>query len=314
MYKNNKVGVVVPAYNEEEFIGKVIETIPSFVDKIIVVDDRSEDNTVRAVKKIVESLKDKLVMIQHEENNGVGASIVTGYKKALKEGLDIVVVMAGDGQMNPDDMGKLLNPIVDSDMDYVKGNRLLTEDVRKIMPGIRYFGNSLLTILTKIASGYWHVMDPQCGYTAISSRILRIIPVDRIYPRYGFPSDLLVVLNVYNARVKDVPVKPIYGEEKSGIKLHSYIPAVSFLLAKRFFWRLKEKYLMRDFHPLIFFYMMGLTLLPLGILLGLFLIYVKYIAHGIITTPSVVLCAILTITGLQSLFFGMLFDIEYNRT
>jgi glycosyltransferase involved in cell wall biosynthesis len=252
-------------------------------------------------------------VIKNNTNLGVGASIVVGYKKAIEKKADVIAVMAGDGQMNPDDLPAVLDPIVYDKADYVKGNRLITKDVRTVMPGVRYFGNSLLTVLTKIVSGYWHVMDPQCGYTTISRSTLEKMDLDTLYPRYGFPNDMLVRLNVLNARVKDVPVKAVYGAEKSGIKLRSYIPMVSMLLLRGFLWRLKEKYLIRDFHPLVLFYLMGFLLLPLGTILGLFLIYVKYLGGQILTTPSVVLCALLIITGLQSILFAMMFDMEYNK-
>ena len=312
-FKGKKIAVVVPAHNEERFIGRVLVTMPPFVDEIIVVDDNSTDDTQKVLAETIKRISIGSDVIKNNTNLGVGASIVVGYKKAIEKKADVIAVMAGDGKMNHDDLPAVLDPIVYDKADYVKGNRLITKDVRTVMPGVRYFGNSLLTVLTKIVSGYWHVMDPQCGYTTISRSTLEKMDLDTLYPRYGFPNDMLVRLNVLNARVKDVPVKAVYGAEKSGIKLRSYIPMVSMLLLRGFLWRLKEKYLIRDFHPLVLFYLMGFLLLPLGTILGLFLIYVKYLGGQILTTPSVVLCALLIITGLQSILFAMMFDMEYNK-
>ncbi len=252
------------------------------------------------------------MLIRHRVNQGVGGAIVTGYKKAIQLGMDIAVVMAGDNQMDPADLPALLDPVVDGKADYAKGNRLLHKDI-KTMPQYRYFGNSILTILNKIASGYWHVMDPQCGYTAVDCRFLSRVPLDSIYKRYGVPNDLLVIFNVYGARVLDVPVKPVYGEEKSKIKLRSYVPKVSMLLLRRFFWRLKEKYLLRDFHPLVFFYFLGLLLLPIGFIYGIYILAHFLFVSKTLSTNAVLLCAFLIITGLQTLFFAMSFDQEYNR-
>lgn len=309
MYKTKKIGVVVPAYNTGGLIAKTVEGIPRYVDKIIVVDDASNDST----KNYINKLKDnRLSIIEHEKNKGVGAAIISGYLKAIDEGLDIVVVMAGDGQMNPDDLKSVIDPLVDDFADYVKGNRLRTNEVREVMPGIRFFGNSILTILTKIVSGYWHIMDPQCGYTAISKNVLNTIPITKLYPRYGFPNDILTVLNVYNFRVKDVPVTPIYGKEKSGIRLYSYVPTVSILLLRKFFWRLKVKYVIRDFHPIILFYFFGITSSLIGFFLGLFILNYK-LFYGRISVPTVVLCAMLLLSGLQLILFGMWFDMQYNK-
>jgi len=320
MYKKRMIAVVIPAYNEGRLIENTISSIPSFMDKIIVIDDKSTDNTFELILSLRNQLKrngknnsGKLIIIKHEKNRGVGGAIITGYKEALKLNMDVAVVMAGDCQMDPKDLPALLDPIVEGKVDYVKGNRLITKDVKKVMPGIRYYGNSILTILTKISSGYWHVMDPQCGYTAISTKVISLLPLNEIYRRYGFPNDLLTKLNVYNVKVSDVPVRAIYGQEKSGIKLYSYIPKVSFLLIKNFFWRMREKYIVRDFHPLVLFYLMGILLVPLGFLLGIYLVYVKYFSEIILTSPTVILCALFMLIGLLSLFFGMLFDMEYNR-
>ena len=168
--------------------------------------------------------------------------------------MDVVAVMAGDAQMDPDELGDVIAPVVEGDADYVKGNRLFTGEAWQIIPKTRYLGNATLSLLTKIASGYWQVADSQTGYTAISAETLRLLPLDRLYKRYGYPNHLLVMLNVYNRRVEDVAVKPVYhAGEKSKMRLWKVIPLLSWMLFKWTLWRLKEKYIIRDFHPLVFF-------------------------------------------------------------
>jgi glycosyltransferase involved in cell wall biosynthesis len=254
MYQNTSIAVVVPAHNEETQIGKVIETMPDYVDQIIVVDDQSSDDTVKAVKRYCQTDK-RITLIEHETNLGVGGAIASGYKRARDNELDVTAVMAGDGQMDPDDLINVINPIVSGAADYSKGNRLFFGDAWKMIPHYRYLGNSFLSLMTKIASGYWHIADSQSGYTAISLTALKRIDPDTIYKDYGMPNDLLISLNQYDFRVRDVHIRPVYNiGEKSGIKLMRVIPRISWLLFKGFWRRLLFKYVIKDFHPLIFFY------------------------------------------------------------
>jgi hypothetical protein len=243
----------------------------------------------------------------------VGGSIVTGYKWARDNETDISVVMAGDAQMDPQDLPKLLDPIVEGEADYSKGNRLFTGKAWNLIPKTRYLGNAALSLLTKIASGYWHVADSQSGYGAITLKVLKTLDLDSIYKRYGMPNDLLVRLNIYQFRVKDVPVNPIYGiGERSGIKIYKVIFTLTFLLMKLFLWRLKEKYIIRDFHPLVLFYLMGFVLTPIGIVFGCYLLIYRFFV-GPVALTSALFSAFFTISGLQSLFFAMWFDMEYNK-
>ena len=172
--------------------------------------------------------------------------------------MDATAVMAGDNQMDPDELEGLSLPIVRGELDYAKANRLFTGSAWKLIPRNRYIGNAILSLLTKVASGYWHIADSQAGYTVISLRILQLLDLDRIYTSYGFPNDMLVHLNVWNARVRDFQSRPIYGVgERSGIRIRRVVPRISWLLWKGFFWRMREKYVIRDFHPLVFFYFLG---------------------------------------------------------
>jgi glycosyltransferase involved in cell wall biosynthesis len=260
MYRDNTVCVVIPAYNEQLLIASTVNGIPEYVDHIVVVDDASKDNTVSIVRDLTEK-NAKVHLIALPQNGGVGVAIRTGYIWCRDNDIDIAVVMAGDGQMDPADLPALLDPVVEGRTDYAKGNRLVTGEAWKKIPHVRYIGNSALTLLTKIASGYWHVTDSQTGYTAINKKALKMIPLEEIYPRYGMPNDLLVTLNIYNFRVSDVPVNPIYGiGEKSGIRIGRVIFSLSFLISRLFVRRMVQKYVIRDFHPLICFCLLGFVL------------------------------------------------------
>lgn len=239
MYHGLRVAVVVPAYNEADRIRTTVRGVPDYVDRIIVVDDASRDATSAAARQTTRS---GLSVLRHEQNRGVGAAIVTGYRAALQHGCDVVVVMAGDGQMDPQDLPALLAPIVAGQADYSKGNRFAHAELRSAMPPLRRVGNTLLSLLSRVSSGYWHVFDSQCGFTAATGTILARIDLDEIYPRYGYPNDLLARLAVAGARVEDVPVRPIYGPAwRSGIRLHTAIYPVLFVVVRSLIWRLWQQ-------------------------------------------------------------------------
>jgi glycosyltransferase involved in cell wall biosynthesis len=309
VFDEKTVAVVVPAYNEEGLVGSTVSTIPSFVDKIYVVDDGSTDATVERAQ----GADDRVEVLTHEKNEGVGAAIVTGYRRAAADEYDITCVMAADGQMDPDDLEMLVRAVASNECDYAKANRLFTGQAWQLIPKTRYLGNAVLSFLTKIASGYWHVADSQSGYTAVNLETIRMVDLERVYRRYGFPNDLLVHLNVWNRRVRDYPSRPIYGVgERSGIRLRKVIPRISWLLLKGFFWRMGQKYVIRDFHPLILFYMLGILLFGVGILLGIVEVALRF-AGNPITSATIVLVALLVISGLQLLLFAMWFDMESNK-
>ncbi|MFL5938950.1 MAG: glycosyltransferase family 2 protein [Gaiellaceae bacterium] len=310
MLEGKRVAVVVPAHNEEKLIGETVATIPAFVDRIYVVDDRSSDGTVDAVRALEDP---RVELIEHERNLGVGGAIITGYAKARDDRVDVTAVMAADAQMDPEDLETLAGAVARGEVDYAKANRLFTGQAWEVIPRYRYLGNAVLSLLTKIASGYWHIADSQSGYTAISLPYLDLLDLDRVYKRYGFPNDLLVHLNVWNARVRDYPSRPIYGVgERSGIKIRKVVPRISWLLVKGFFWRLREKYVIRDFHPLVFFYLGGILMSVLGLALGITEIVLRAMGNQI-TAATVVLVALLLIFGSQFTLFAMWFDMESNK-
>ncbi|WP_255191622.1 glycosyltransferase [Natronobeatus ordinarius] len=315
MYEGHTVAVVIPAYNEEGFVGEVIDTVPGYVDRIYAIDDCSTDDTWDEIRRHArrrnearvavdddarqasaakpdpvedtvstadgrddpealepdddavaedpdEAVADggldaRTVMpIQNERNRGVGGTITVGYQHALEDGIDVTAVMAGDGQMDPDYLDRLLDPLVEGRAEYAKGNRLYGRD-RSAMSSWRLFGNLLLSYLTKISSGYWRMMDPQNGYTAISLEALERIDLEGLYTDYGFSNDLLVALNTQGFRVADVSMPAVYGDERSHIQYRSFVPNLSWLLLRRFVHRLYVRYLLLDFHPLALMYALG---------------------------------------------------------
>ena len=312
MYNNKRIAVVIPCYNEETQIEGVIKSIPDYVDQIIVVDDFSTDNTIVVLQNLTQSYS-KIKLIRHSKNSGCGGALATGYIWARDNNFDIAVRMDGDGQMDPEDLKSLLYPVVTGQTDYSKGNRLYTGEAFKLIPKARYFGNSVLTLLTKIASGYWHVADSQSGYTVMNSKVLNTLDWRFMYTRYGQPNHLLIMLNVLNFRVRDVPVKPIYGiGEKSGIKVKKVVFTLSWLLLKNFLWRMKEKYFIRDFHHLVFFYLFGFSFYLLTVVLFGRLFYRWWLIGSI--PPINALSAMFAFMS-ASLFtlFAMWFDMEANK-
>ncbi len=311
-FSGKTVAAVVPAFKEETQIARVIDTMPDFVDWIVVIDDASPDRTSEVVKAKMSDNR-RIILLIHEQNQGVGGAIATGYKWARDNNVDMAVVMAGDGQMDPADLPALLKPVAEEGVNYSKGNRLIYPKARELVPSVRWFGNSVLSLLTKIASGYWHVADSQTGYTVADKRVLQTIDWDRMYKRYGQPNDLLIKLNVENFRVRDVPIKPVYNiGEKSGIKVSRVLFTISGLLFKGFLWRLNEKYVVRDFHPLVLFYGLGAAFVIFSALFALRTIWL-WVDDGTAPVLSSMAAMFFASMGLQSIVFAMWFDMEANR-
>ena len=314
MYRAKKIALIIPAYKEEKLIKPTLESIPELIDKVYAIDDCSPDDQCNIILSCAG--KDKRIeLIRLDKNQGPGGAIITGYLQSSKDGYDISVVVGGDNQMPLDEVENILNPIIDGQVDYTKGNRFLLsrlEDTLRKMPTSRLIGNWIITGLTKIASGYYKSMDVVDGYTAISKKAIDMIDWSRAWKGYGYPMDFLIRLNAYGFRVLDIPRTAIYlpGERQSQIKGIGYALRVSPMLLKGFLWRLKFKYLFIDFHPLVFFYYLSFILLPSGILFGLKLILNQFLAVSGVSGPQATLCALLIITGFQCLLFAMFFDMQ----
>lgn len=361
MLNNKTIAVVVPAYNEKKQIGFVIETMPDFVDRIIVVNDCSDDDTAEIVKRLSGSdesksieiknilnhielkkynradfvlqeqlkteldyfvpsevynkkpEKERIILINQLRNAGVGAAIARGYKWCKDYGIDCTAVMAGDGQMDPDELESICRPVLEENIDYVKGNRLIHRSAWLVIPKTRYFGNSILSILTKIASGYWHVSDTQSGYTAISRKALNAIRLYEIYKSYGMPNDMLVKLNISFCTLREVEIKPVYDiGEKSKMKVFKVVPRISWLLFISFFKRLWIKYLFRDFHPLFLLYnasfILGIITLPY-----LIKILKSFLFGTQLNYEPLLAFIFLFVSAFQALLFAMYMDIQDNE-
>jgi len=266
------------------------------------------------------AFQDRIYPIHHERNRGVGGAIKTGYQQALQDGIEVVAVMGGDGQMRPEELSSYLDPVIEGEVDYAKGNRLLHPEFRENMPTLRVFGNWILTFLTKIASGYWRTMDPQNGYTAISREALEAVDIGRMYEDYGYCNDLLVRLNVAELRVGDVPREANYGEETSSIRYHTYIPRVSAMLLRDFLWRLRVKYLVRRFHPLTLLYGVGASATAYGavsLLRGVLSRTRRTESDGNgnstpVSGERVSSNVLLVVVGWVAMILAMIFDLEEN--
>src|SRR3954470_11517883 len=243
MYRGRVVAVVIPACNEADKIAATIRSVPGFVDHVIVVDDGSRDATAAIARRAARraagrergaggAAAGRVDVIVHDRNRGVGAAITTGYTRALELGAHATAVMAGDGQMDPADLPQLLAPVLAGQADYAKGNRFVWPGVWRAMPPVRLLGGTVLSWLTRLASGYWHIGDSQCGYTVASRRTLLAIGPD-LFPRYGYPNDLLTRLAVARARVVDVPVRPVYGPSwRSGLSPLRVMVPIAWLLMR----------------------------------------------------------------------------------
>jgi len=358
------VAVVVPAYNESRQILQVLSSMPEFVDRIVVVNDCSNDDTASVVREymllqqqqaitgnndgqiklrsatkydradlVLQDMRkkeldyyipseidnknpdgDRIILINNLKNGGVGAAIARGYKWCLDNQLDCTAVMAGDGQMDPAELESICRPVTDENIDYVKGNRLIHRSAWHVVPRVRFIGNSILSILTKIASGYWHVSDTQSGYTAISLKALQAIPVHDIYRNYGMPNDLLVKLNISFCTLREVEIKPVYNiGEQSKMKIMKVMPRIAWLLGKSFFKRLWIKYLFRDFHPLFLLYHFSFILGIISIPYIIKIMKIVLFTSDNVSPLTMLAFVFLFISSFQSLLFAMWMDIQDNE-
>lgn len=267
MYRDHVIAAVVPAYREERLIATVITTMPAFVDHIIVVDDASPDATAQRAREVGDA---RVEVITLSKNAGVGGAVIAGHKRAMELGADVNVVMAGDAQMDPDALPRLLDPVTTGGYGFAKANRFYSSNSFDGMPRHRLFGNIVLTFLTKSASGYWNLVDPQNGYTAIRREALDRIPLDRVRQRYEFENDLLIWLNIANIRAVDVPIPARYGDEHSTIELRHVVPRLIGLMFTGFWRRIFLKYVLWSFSPIALLLFSGMFLLTVGLGFGVF--------------------------------------------
>jgi glycosyltransferase involved in cell wall biosynthesis len=307
MYKDSRIVVVVPARNEAAHISRVITSMPALVDGIVVVDDCSDDGTADQAREAGDS---RVAIVATSAQSGVGGAMVLGYRRAIELGCDIAVKMDGDGQMPAEYLPSLLDAIIEDGYDYAKGNRFLTGESVKVMPTHRMLGNIVLTFMTKMASGYWHVFDPQNGYTAIKSKVLQTIDLDKLKRDYFFENDMLIQLNFQRCRVKDVAIPARYGEEESEINVLKVGATFPLRLLRKFFDRIIQKYVLRDFSPIALFLFRGLILFVWGAGLGLYL-WARTIITGLPTATGTIMLSLLPlILGFQLILQAIVLDIQ----
>ena len=310
MYRDLRVAVVVPAHHEERLIGKVITTMPPAVDHIVVVDDASTDGTSQAVEAVVDPRVELIVLT---ENQGVGGAILTGHRRALELGADVAVVMAGDAQMDPAYLPALLDPIANGEAQYTKANRFFGPGTFAGMPRHRIVGNLVLSFMTKAASGYWSLFDPQNGYTAIHRSALERLPLDRIARRYEFENDMLIQLNIMRVPARDVPVPALYGAEVSGMRLSRVAPRIMRQLWRGFWQRMWWKYVLQSFSPVALMFFSGLACVLVGVAMGGFVL-VNTLGPPVASPGTVVLSVAPFLTGMHLLIMALFLDIqEGNR-
>lgn len=305
MFQDHSIAVVVPAFNEERLIATTIGTVPELVDWIVVVDDASSDATSERARGVGDT---RVEVIRHDQNQGVGGAILSGHRRALELGADVAVVMAGDAQMDPEYLPDLVRPIVEDGYGFTKATRFFSPTSFANMPRTRLIGNIVVSFLTKLSTGYWHLFDPLNGYTAISREALGRIPLERIKHDYSFECDLLVWLNAYRVRARDVPVPAVYGDEVSGIRLPRASVGLLRALHRGFWRRVLVKYVLWSFAPFALLLFGGLALLAVGTAVGIFVL-VNSIGPPVASTATVLISVGPLMLGIQFLVLALVLDI-----
>jgi glycosyltransferase involved in cell wall biosynthesis len=307
MYRGLTVAVAIPAFRAEATIGQVVATLPALVDRVVVVDDASPDGTGKALAALSDA---RLDVVRHERNSGVGGAMKTAFRRCLELGADVVVKMDSDGQMDPAHLPALLDALVDTGCDYAKGNRFLDGHALRSMPRVRLLGNLMLTFLTKMASGYWHIFDPQNGYVAARASILRRLALEEIADDYFFENDMLVHLNILESRVVDVPMPARYGDERSSMRIGAVLRRFPLRLVDRLRKRVWQRYVVRDFSPVALFLFLGAPLLLAGIGFGAWAWYESAKSGVVSSTGRVMLSVLPIVIGFQLILQAVLLDIS----
>ncbi len=307
---NEKVAVVIPCYKTKNQIKDVIKTIPNFINFIIVIDDACPEGS----GKEAEGIKDpRLIVIFHKKNQGTGGAIITGHKKALELGSDIIVKIDGDGQMDNSIMAEIIKPIVDGKADYVKGNRFYDFKSLKKMPVSRLMGNSILSFLYKFTSGYWGINDVANGYTAISRKALLSLNLDKLAKDYFFDSDVLLNMGIQNFRLSEVATTTKYGDEISSLNIFNIALTFPFRILKLFLKRIWLQYFLYNFNMVSIYLLLGIPMILWGSIFGLYRWYMG-VNYGVVNNAGVVMLAILPIIlGVQLLLQAIAIDMSNKK-
>ncbi len=301
-----KIAVAIPCYKVTQHVLGVIRDIGPEVEKIYAVDDACPAGSGRFIEE--NNTDTRVRVLYNPENRGVGGAIVTAYKAAIADGMDIVVKIDGDGQMDPTLLPLFVRPLLRRQADYTKGNRFYRPESVQDMPPVRLFGNAVLSFMTKLSCGYWNVMDPTNGYTAVRTCVLAELPLDKLENRYFFETDMLFRLNTVRAVVKDVPMDSVYADEESNLKIGKVLPEFLRKHASRLWRRYVYNYLVRDFNIGTLYSLSGTLLVLLGTLFGLWH-WIGGSNHPA-TSGTVMLAALPVIIGIQCLIAFLHYDVS----
>jgi glycosyltransferase involved in cell wall biosynthesis len=306
-----KISVVIPAYKVSKHLRDLIPRIGSEVQNIIVVDDFCPEGSGKIAEELAR--KDaRISVIFHDRNTGVGGAVKSGYVKALSLESDVIVKLDGDGQMNPEDIMKLVDPIVNDSANYTKGNRFYDVEAILQMPKIRIIGNLVLSFISKLSTGYWMMFDPNNGFTAINARTLRSIPLNKIDNRYFFESDMLFRLNLLRAEVVDIPLPAIYGNEVSSLSVTKAFFEFLYKHNRNFWKRITYSYFLREFTLASIEFILGVALLLFGAIFGLANYFNSQIQNTATPTGTLILIALSVLSGLQFLLGFFSYDIQMS--
>ncbi len=306
--KTLKVAVVIPCYRVADQVMGVLEAMPARVDRIFCVDDACPENSGEKIEK--ECPDRRVTVLRHKNNQGVGGAMVTGYRAALEGGMDIIVKLDGDGQMDPAIMPRFLAVLEAGEADYCKGNRFYRVATLAGMPKRRIIGNAILSFLSKLSSGYWQIFDPTNGFTAIHAAALRLLPLEAIDRGFFFESDMLFRLNTIRAVVRDVPMTAVYNDEISNIRVHRVVVPFLAKHIRNFGKRLIYNYYLRDFNMASLEWLLGAVLLGFGTIFGI----AKWISVAstgqVATAGTVMLAALPVLVGIQMLLSAFNYDVQ----
>ena len=307
-----RIAVAIPCYRVTRHVLKVIAAVPDCVTRIYAVDDACPDGSSQWIRT---HCKDPRVQVlAHAANQGVGGAIVTAYRRAMLDGMDIVVKVDGDGQMDPRLLPMFVQPILNGRADYTKGNRFYRPESVTGMPAVRLFGNAMLSFVTKLSCGYWSVMDPTNGYTAIHVRVLHELPLEKLERRYFFETDMLFRLNTVRAVIKDIPMDSVYADEQSHLRVSKVIPEFIAKHLSRLWRRYVYSYLVRDFNPGTIYSVVGMLMLLGGSVFGLARWIESAISGAPASSGTVMLAALPILIGIQFLVAFLHHDVASTPT
>jgi dolichol-phosphate mannosyltransferase len=316
MYKNKKIAISLPTYKSINQILNVLKDIPEFVDRVFVVDDKCPDKTGQFVLENKTKLNNQnsIEVLFNKENMGVGGATIRGYEEAIASGMDFVIKIDSDGQMDLKLIPVFLQAIIETQSDYVKGNRFFSVESLSQMPTVRLIGNAVLSFMSKLSSGYWKVFDPTNGFTVIRVSSLKMIDLDKVNKRFFFESDLLFRLGLASAYVVDVPMSSLYADEKSNISIPKIVPPFIYHHIKNFLKRLLYRYIIHDFNMGSLFLISGSSILGFGVLYGAYNWIHYYKINTFAPVGTIMIAAITIMMGFQLLLAFLLVDIGSNKS